>query len=188
MEEKEIIIIGGSAGSINVLLKILPLLVNGTCLPIILVIHRKAAEENILETLLQFKTTIKVLEVEDKMPIAANQIYLAPANYHLLIEKNKTFTLDASEKVNFSRPNIDVCMESLIEVYRDKIIGIVLTGANNDGAAGMKAIHDAGGFTVIQSPETCLFPIMPQHVAKLMKPDLILTPEAIAKFIMNAKN
>lgn len=188
MENKEVIIIGGSAGSINVLLKILPLLVTDIAVPLILVVHRKSSDGTLLETLLQLKTNIKVFEVEDKMPIQSNCIYLAPANYHLLIEKEKTFTLDYSEKVNFSRPNIDVCMESVVNVYGNKVIGILLTGANNDGATGMKMINDAGGYTIIQSPDSCLFPLMPLHAEKLSEPDLKLSPEEIAEFITNLKN
>lgn len=188
MENKEIIIIGGSAGSVNVLLNMLPLVTTETCLPIILLIHRKTSEENALAGLLQLKTNIKIIEVEDKMPIASNRIYLAPANYHLLIETDKVFTLDYSEKINYSRPNIDVCMESLVEVYGGKIIGILLTGSNNDGAMGMKMIHDAGGYTIIQSPDSCLFPTMPLDAEKLSAPDKKLTPEQIAEFITNLKN
>lgn len=188
MDKKEVIVVGGSAGSINVMLKILPLLAKDSCLPVILVIHRKATDGNTLETILQLKSRIKVREVEDKMPITANTIFLAPANYHLLAEKDKTFMLDYSEKINFSRPNIDICMESLVDVYGEKVIGILLTGANDDGAIGMKKIKDAGGYTIIQSPDSCLFPMMPEHAEKLFKPDLKLKPEEIAGFIMNLKN
>lgn len=188
MANKEVIIIGGSAGSINVVLKILPLLKNEIKLPLILVLHRKAGEENILESLLQFKSKLKVTEVMDKMPVENNVVYLAPANYHLLIEKEKIFMLDDSEKVNYSRPNIDVTMESAIEVYHEKVIGILLTGANNDGAAGLKKIKEAGGITIIQSPETCLFPNMPQYAAELCKPNFSMTPEEIAQYIINLKN
>ena len=183
MEDKEIIVIGGSAGSINVLLKLLPLIEKDRCLPIIIIIHRKPTDENVLSTLLQFKTKITIKEIEDKMPIEINTIYLAPANYHVLLEKDKSFTLDDSEKVNYSRPNIDVCMHSVTQIYGNKTIGILLTGANDDGAIGLKMIHDMGGYTIIQKPETCLFSIMPQHAEKLSKPDLKLTPEGIAEFL-----
>lgn len=183
MENKEIIVIGGSAGSINVLLKILPLIRRERSLPIIIIIHRKPTDENVLATLLQFKTKITIREIEDKMPIESNTIYLAPANYHVLIEKDRSFMLDDSEKINYSRPNIDVCMHSVTQLFGSKTVGILLTGANDDGAAGLKMIHDAGGYTIIQKPETCLFPLMPQHAEKLSKPDLRLTPEEIAEFL-----
>lgn len=188
MENKEIIIVGGSAGSINVILKILPALNQDLCLPVIIVLHRKPSDENVLETLLQLKCKIKVKEVEDKMPIEKHHIYLAPANYHLLIERDHTFTLDDSEKVNYSRPNIDVTMDSLVQIYGNKIIGVLLTGANDDGAIGMKLIHDAGGYTIIQKPDTCLFPIMPKEAQKLAEPNQQLSPEEIAEFVMNIKN
>ncbi len=188
MESKDIIVIGGSAGSVNVLLKILPLVEREHSIPILLVIHRKTSEGNMLESILQLKSKIQVTEIEDKMPIKNDTIYVAPANYHVLIENNHEFTLDYSEKVNFSRPNIDVCMNSLVDVYGGKIIGILLSGANEDGAAGLKRISDSGGFTIIQDPESCKFPIMPEAAEKLLKPDLKLTPEQIAEFITNLKN
>ena len=188
MESKKIIIIAGSSGSVNVLLKMLPLVEREHSVPILVVLHRKASDGNMLETILQLKSKIKVTEIEDKMPIKNDTIYVAPANYHVLIENNHEFTLDYSEKVNFSRPNIDVCMNSLVDVYGSKIIGILLSGANEDGAEGLKRISESGGFTIIQSPKSCKFPIMPEAAEKLLKPNLKLTPEQIAEFITNLKN
>lgn len=156
--------------------------------PVVIVVHRKAGEENLLEDILQFKCQLKVKEIEDKMPIKKNQVYLAPANYHLFIEKENYFALDDSEKVNYSRPNIDVTMESIVETYQGKVIGILLTGANNDGSLGMKMIHEAGGFTIIQSPESCDYPAMPSFASEVCQPDLSLDPEGIGSYLKQLKN
>ncbi len=185
MENKEAIIIGGSAGSIDSLMEILSALSKDACLPLIVILHRKSAIENRLEDLLQLKTNFEVIEVEDKMQIENNKIYLAPANYHLLIESNRTFSLDYSEKVNYSRPNIDVSMKSAAEVFRGKTVGILLSGANCDGTEGLRAIKDAGGIAIIQSPETCLFPEMTIHAEQQFETDHKLSPDKIAEYISN---
>ena len=184
MEKKEMIIIGGSAGSIEVLFQILPLLPKNFPLPVMVVVHRKLVEQNLLEGVLQSKCIIKVTEAVDKMPIQKSTVFLAPAGYHLLIEKDFSFALDSSEKVKYSRPNIDVSMHSVAQVYKNKAIGVLLTGANEDGSYGMKKIHDAGGSTIVQSPETALIPVMPEGALKLFKPDKIARPDEIAKLLM----
>jgi two-component system chemotaxis response regulator CheB len=184
MEKKEIIVIGGSAGSFDVLMNIIPLLPEVFPLPIVIIVHRKTSEESILTALFQRQCKMKVTEADEKMKIEKGIIYIAPAGYHLLVEKDHTFSLDYSEKVNNSRPNIDVTIESIVDVYRDKVIGILLSGANNDGAKGMELLKDSGGFVVIQSPETALFPKMPKAAEKIMKPDTVLSPGEIASFLI----
>lgn len=185
MEKKEIIIFGGSAGSIDVLMRILPFIPKDFPLPIVVVVHRKLTVENLLEGLFQSRCDINIVEVEDKMPMKAGFVYLAPAGYHLLIEKDHTFSLDYSEKVNYSRPNIDVAMQSIVDVFHEKVIGILLTGANDDGAKGMKYIKDAGGLTITQSAESSSMHTMPEAAENIMKPDQILSPEEILKFIIS---
>lgn len=185
MEKKEIIAIGGSAGSIDVLMRILPLLPDNFPLPIIVILHRKLTEKNLMESIFQSRCKIPVTEVEDKMPIEKGKVYLAPAGYHLLVEKDHTLSLDFSEKVNFSRPSIDVTLESIVDVYQGKVLGILLTGANDDGAKGMKLIKDAGGLVVIQTLETSMMVEMPEAAESLLKPDGILSPEEIAEFLIN---
>ncbi|MDO9001250.1 MAG: chemotaxis protein CheB [Bacteroidota bacterium] len=185
MEEKEVIIIGGSAGSIDVMMQILPNLPEEFPVPIILVLHRRPSIGNLSEIIFQNRCKIPVLEVEDKMPIMKNTVYLAPGGYHLLVEKNHSFSLDFSEKVNHSRPSIDVTFESVVDIYNDKVIGILLTGANTDGARGLKLIKDSGGYTIIQSPETSMMPMMPEAAESIMKPDQILNPLEISDFLIN---
>lgn len=185
MEKKDIIVIGGSAGSIEVMLAILPGIPENFPIPIVVVLHRKNNNENITESIFQSRCKIPVIEAEDKMQIKSGVVYLAPCGYHLLIERNGTFSLDSSEKVNYSRPSIDVTMESILDIYKNKIIGILLTGANDDGAKGMQLIKNGGGMTIIQSPESAMMPIMPMAAENLIKPDKILNPLEISEFLAN---
>lgn len=184
MEKKELVIIGGSAGSIEVLLKIIPHLPANYALPILIVVHRKLVEGNLLEGVFKSKCTIDVIEAEDKMPLLPSKVYLAPAGYHLLIEKEHTIALDSSEKVKYSRPNIDVSMFSVARVFKNKVVAVLLSGANEDGSLGMKKIHDEGGITIVQTPDTALIPVMPEGVLKLFKPDHVCDPEDIATLLM----
>ena len=183
MGKKEIIVIGGSAGSIDVLLKVLPTLPVNFPLPIIVVVHRKDSRDELLEGLLKSRSKMAVKGAEDKMKLNNSTIYIAPAGYHLLIEQDHSFSLDISEKINYSRPNIDVTFASVVDVYKGKIIGILLTGANDDGARGMKLIKDAGGYTVIQSLESSMIDIMPEAAETLSKPDKFLSPSEISEFL-----
>ncbi|GAB2560371.1 chemotaxis protein CheB [Spirosoma aerophilum] len=159
----EAIVIGGSTGSIEVLLSLLPALPGPLPFALIIVLHRKNTSDSTLANLLSTKTDSPFQEVDDKDPIRAGTIYLAPADYHLLIEQDKSFSLDDSEKVNYSRPSIDVTFESAADVYGSALIGILLSGANADGTLGLKAIQKAGGLLVAQQPETALVGFMPQQ-------------------------
>ena len=185
MEKKDIIIIGGSAGSIEVMMRILPLIPANFPIPVILVLHRKSSTENITASVFQSKSEITIIEAEDKMKIESGYIYLAPSGYHLLFEKDKSFSMDFSEKVNYSRPSIDVSMESIVDVYKNKIIGILLTGANSDGAKGLRHIKEAGGLTIIQSIDSSIMAEMPLAALKLFEPNKMLNPEEIALFLIN---
>jgi len=188
MGQKEIIVIGGSAGSINELMNVFLKLLTNFPLPIVIVVHRKISEENILTSLLQSRTLSQVMEVEDKMQINKGIIYIAPAGYHLLVEKEHSFSLDSSEKINFSRPNIDVTMQSIIAVYQNKVIGILLSGGNNDGLRGMQSIKEAGGMTIIQSSESSEMPIMPLAAEILSKANKLLSPAGINEFLMTVSS
>jgi two-component system, chemotaxis family, protein-glutamate methylesterase/glutaminase len=181
MEKKSIIVIGGSAGSINILMKILPEFSADFPVPIIVVVHRKQNNENVLEKLLQQKCKLSVLEIEDKMFIESNTIYIAPAEYHLLIEKDFSFSLDSSEKILNSKPSIDITMESVVDVYKNNVTGVLLSGANEDGAMGMKLIHEAGGLTITQSLNSALIKTMPKAAKNLTQIDYVLSPENIIK-------
>jgi two-component system chemotaxis response regulator CheB len=179
----KLLIIGGSAGSLEVLMKILPGLSTIPSFAIVLVLHRKSTEDATLEELIAIKTNIPVKEVEDKTPILPGYLYVAPSDYHLLFEKNDVLSLDISEKVNYSRPSIDVSFESAAEVYGESLVGLLLSGANSDGTEGLLAIKNAGGTTVVQNPESAQMPTMPQNAITYTAPDYILDVEHILKFI-----
>lgn len=168
------ILIGGSAGSIEVIVNLLPYIPEKFPYPVVIILHRKSTVEYHLEDVLGRKCKLKVLEIEDKMPLESNKIYLAPGDYHLMVDSSGAFCLDYSEKVNFSRPSIDVSFDSFSKVYGDECVGILLSGANSDGAMGLKRIRNEGGVTIVQSPESAKVPAMPLAAISLFQPDLQL--------------
>lgn len=186
----KVLIIGGSAGSLEVLMKLLPNLSSIPSFAIVFVLHRKNAKDATLEELIAIKTNISVKEVEDKTSFLPGYIYIAPPDYHLLFEKNNILSLDTSEKVNYSRPSIDVSFESAAEVYGSSLIAILLSGANADGTNGLLAVKKAGGTTIIQNPDTAQMPFMPQNAITYVSPDYILDVDEMLHFItsINLKN
>ena len=177
------LIIGGSAGSLEVLLKVLPRLDPLLSFPIVIVIHRKPDADSLLPDLLSSRTTLKVKEVDEKEPIQAGTIYIAPSDYHLLVEQDYTFSLDYSEKINFSRPAIDVTFQTAAEVYKEGLVCILLSGSNSDGVEGLKSAKIWGGKAVVQDPESAQVPYMPSQAIKHVKIDRILPIESMAEFI-----
>lgn len=158
-----LVAIGGSAGSLEVILQIVVALPVTSGASFIIVVHRKNDGDSILQNLIAGRTTMPVSEVEDKEPLLPNAVYLAPPDYHLLLENETSFSLDSSEKVHFSRPSIDVTFQSAAEVFGVASIGILLSGANADGAAGLENIKKAGGLTIVQDPASAEMPFMPQQ-------------------------
>lgn len=179
----KVVIIGGSAGSLEVLMKILPRLDHIKDFSLVIVMHRKGSEDTILEELIASKTNIPVMEVEDKVALLPGYIYIAPSDYHLLFEKNNLLSLDTSEKINYSRPSIDVSFESAAEAYGSSLVGILLSGANADGTEGLRIIKNAGGIIAVQDPETAEMPFMPNNALLNSDPDYILDIEKILKFL-----
>lgn len=184
----KVVIIGGSAGSLNVLMQILPHLTVIKSFAIVIVVHRKSTDEQTFEELIALKSIIKVKRVEDKTPLLAGFIFVAPSNYHLLFEKNNTLSLDTSEKVNYSRPSIDVSFESAAEVYKSQLIGILLSGSNSDGTQGLKAIQNEGGTIIIQDPESADMAFMPYNAIQNTTPDFVLNIKEILNFILSIDN
>jgi len=178
-----LLVIGGSAGSLEVLLTFLPKLRADVGFAIILVLHRKQYNESTLIELISSKTKLNAKEADDKDKILPGWIYVAPADYHLLIEKDQTLSLDYSEKVNFSRPCIDVSFKTASETYRDSLIGILLSGANADGAEGLQYIKQNGGTTAVQDPRCAEVSYMPEKAIEKCKPDFILNTNDLADFI-----
>ena len=189
MEESKIrksdrlLIIGGSAGSLEVLLDILPKLNPVSSFIIVIVLHRKSGEDNMLEDLISFKSKIPFKETEDKVELEPGYLYVAPSDYHLLIENTGHISLDTSEKINYSRPSIDVAFESAAEVYGKNLTGVLLSGANADGTAGLEAIKKKGGTTIVQQPDTAEVAFMPLNAILNSPPDLILSTSAILEYI-----
>jgi two-component system chemotaxis response regulator CheB len=129
------------------------------------------------------KCALTVCEAQDKEPVAPGTIYFAPANYHLLIDEGPQLALSVDELVHHSRPSIDVLFESAAEIYRERLLGVILTGANEDGAAGLAAVHDAGGVTVIQEPQSAQASLMVMSALRRRSPDLVLPLGEIAQLL-----
>lgn len=179
------VVIGGSAGSLKVLLQILPQLDPHLLFPIIIVVHRQNGHHSTLEQLLDERSKLTVKEAEDKETLLNGTVYLAPPDYHLLVEKDHSLSLDGSEKIRWSRPSIDVTFQSVAEVFGTKALGILLSGANDDGASGLKEIQLAGGTTIIQEPLNAEIPAMPIAALNLLQPDFLLPDHALAATINN---
>lgn len=182
-KDTELIIIGGSAGSLQVIIEMVKNLDDTLNIPVLLVVHRKAHATNILQTLLQQFTSLPVIEVEDKTELKDGSIYIVPADYHLLFENKKNMSLDSSEKMNYSRPSIDVTFKSAAEIYGEKLIGILLSGANADGVEGLAYIKKNNGLVWIQDPETAEVDYMPRHAVEEINYDLIIKPSNLANLI-----
>jgi two-component system, chemotaxis family, protein-glutamate methylesterase/glutaminase len=175
------IFIGTSAGGVmalNTLFKMLPAHFK---VPIIAVLH--LGDNELIPTAFHSPVGVKVIEAEEKETIQSQHIYFAPAGYHLLVENDYSFSLSTEEKVQYARPSLDVSMESLAEVYGKSLLGIVLTGANEDGAFGLLAIKKAGGLTVAQSPDEAEYKTMPMSAIKKADPHHVLHLKEIGELI-----
>jgi two-component system chemotaxis response regulator CheB len=182
----KLLIIGGSAGSLDVLIQLLPFLRTDLDLSIVIIQHRKPGE-SLLPDLLAGKTSWPLKEVEDKDPIENQTIYIAPSDYHLLIEKDKTFSLDFSEKLHHSRPAIDISFETAADAYGASLVGVLLSGANADGAEGLKKIKESGGLTIVQDPAEASIAYMPEQALNLFHPDYVVGTEEMVS-ILNKLN
>lgn len=169
----DVLLIGGSAGSVEAVLELLPLLPNNRQFAVLLVLHRRSGE-SLLPDLLRHRTAWMVKEADEKETIEAGTIYLAPADYHLLIEKDRSFSLDYSEKVNYSRPSIDVTFETAAEAYGAKAMALLLSGANHDGTAGLIRLKEAGGYVMVQDPLEAQVSYMPQQAIEQVRVDAII--------------
>ena len=174
------IVIGTSYGGLEALKLILPKLGKDFPLPVIVVLHIGDHNNSVFIDFLNNECQLLVKEVEFHDKVLPGHIYFAPPNYHLLIEDDYSFTFSADLKLNFSRPSIDVLFESAALVYMDSLIGVVLTGANSDGANGLRIIKEYGGVTIVQNPCSAVSPVMPRAALKAAKPDFRLKLELIA--------
>lgn len=155
-------VIGCSAGGIRALQDFLSRIKPGVNVSFIIVIHRLKNVKSELADLFQVNSKIPVNEVWDKMQIKPGEAYLAPANYHLLVEREGVLSLSSDEEIFFSRPSIDVTLYSLAEAYAEKAIGVILTGANEDGARGVRHLENLGGTVIVQNPKDAEISVMPE--------------------------
>ncbi len=184
----EAVVIGSSAGGLNALKTIFKCLDRSFRIPFIIVQHISPDSENYLIQILNDLNRLTVKEADEKETPCRGMAYLAPPNYHLLVEPDRSFTLTVDERVNYARPSIDVLFETAAEAYRDALIGIVLTGANNDGSRGLKKIKEFGGVTIVQDPDNAEVDSMPRAAIRTAQVDHILTLEEIAAFLNELEN
>jgi two-component system chemotaxis response regulator CheB len=179
------IVIGASAGGLYVMIRILQLLPVSFNKPVIVVQHRSRDERSLLEEVLQQKCEVKIKQADEKELIQPGTVYFAPPDYHLLIENDRSFSLSFDAPVNYSRPSIDVLFETAADVYKESLVAIILTGANKDGANGIKKIASLGGTTIAQAPETADYPEMPKAAISTGYVQHVLDPEAIGQFLLD---
>jgi two-component system chemotaxis response regulator CheB len=184
----EAIVIGGSWGGMNAAVEILKCLPADFPLPVILVLHRMRGVNSELPALIRKKTYMQVKEADEKEMMRQSTVYVAPADYHLLIERDKTFSLDVSEAILFSRPSIDVTFECASQVFGERLVGIVLSGASKDGSQGLYAIAKAGGVTIVQDPSQAEADTMPQSAREVVKQARVLKLQEIASFLLSLRN
>jgi two-component system, chemotaxis family, protein-glutamate methylesterase/glutaminase len=177
------VVIGGSAGSFQGIVKILSQLPKSFPLPIILCLHRLKHVRNGFVEALSLKSVAAVTEPYDKESIKKGGVYLAPSNYHLSVELGNHFALSTEEMINNSRPAIDITLGTAAYVYREKLVGILLSGANRDGGLGMKYIKEKGGVTIVQEPTECMIDTMPKAALSLTKIDHIMRIDQIVDFL-----
>ncbi len=178
------IVIGTSAGGMVALITLLAPLPEGFSIPIIIVQHVHPTQDDFMIENLNSKCSLTVKEANGCELIHPNHVYLAPPNYHLLIERDKTFSLSVDEKVNYSRPSINVLFESAVDAYTSGLVGIILTGANEDGAMGLKLIKENRGLAIVQDPDTAEYPFMPRAAIDMVKVDHILPLEGITDLLI----
>lgn len=178
----EIVVIGASYGGLAALQMLLPELSPEFPLPVVVVQHRKKDGDDGLCEYLKKRSRLPLIEPDDKERVEPGQVYLAPRDYHLLVEKS-IFALSTESPVAFARPSIDVLFESAADVYRDRCIGVILTGANRDGASGLAKIKSFGGLTVVQDPRSAESRVMPEAAIAAAPVDRILPLAEIAHFL-----
>jgi two-component system chemotaxis response regulator CheB len=181
--EYDIIVIGTSWGGLHAVSTLLTHLDDGVHQPIVVVQHRSVdSEEGALAHLLSDHTRRVVTDPDDKTELEPDHVYLGPPDYHVLVEKGR-LALSTDEPVRFARPSIDVLFESAADAYGDRAIGIVLTGANDDGARGLARIKELGGVAIVQDPGTSERRTMPDAAIAAAHADAILPLEEIPKFV-----
>jgi two-component system chemotaxis response regulator CheB len=178
----DIVVVGTSWGGLAALRDLVSCLPADLRIPVVLIQHRHKLSDGALSALLQDRTKLRVCEIEDKAPLEGGSVYVAPPDYHVLIER-EYFTLSVEEPIRYSRPSIDLTFSSAADVFGAKTIGAVLTGANADGAEGLRRIAERGGMALVQEPATAESPAMPAAALKAVPSARVLTIGAIGALI-----
>ncbi|HEX5126014.1 MAG TPA: chemotaxis protein CheB [Rhodocyclaceae bacterium] len=181
------IVVGASAGGVAALSEILTNLPVSFAIPVIVVLHVPSDRPSHLPDIFRHRVGMRVSEAQDKEPISSSTLYFAPAGYHLSIENDRSFSLSGEAPVSYSRPSIDVLMTSAADAYGANLAGILLTGANFDGAAGLAIIKEHGGLTIVQDPDQAEMSTMPAAAIAMQRPDLILPLEDIHALLAQMK-
>ena len=181
------VVIGGSAGALEILNFILGELPSDYFAPIMVCQHLHVSDNGHFARHLGANLAVRVVEAWDKTAIQKGCVYTAPANYHLLVERDDTLALTVDEKVRFSRPSIDVLFESAAYVYADALIAVLLSGASTDGTDGMRTIQQYGGVTIAQSAQTAIHSLMPKAAADAGAASLVLSPKKIAEYLLSCE-
>lgn len=167
--------IGASAGGVEALCRLLPALPASTRAVVFVVLHLPRERPSLLASIFQAKCVLPVLEAQDKEPVTPGTVYVAAPDYHLLLDEGPRIALSTDEPVNFSRPAIDVLFESAADIYRDRLLAVVLTGGNHDGAAGLAAVQRCGGIAVVQQPESAQVALMPAAALQRNPTSLVMS-------------
>jgi two-component system, chemotaxis family, protein-glutamate methylesterase/glutaminase len=177
------VVIGASAGGVEALAVLLPALPAAFRPALFIVLHLPRERPSLLVEIFARRCARPVREADDKEPVEPGTVYFAPPNYHMLVEKDRRIALSGDEPVHFSRPSIDVLFESAADVYGERLLGIILTGGNEDGAAGLHAIHQAGGVTAVQQPGNAKVPLMVVSALQRGPVDFVLSLPEIAQLL-----
>jgi two-component system, chemotaxis family, protein-glutamate methylesterase/glutaminase len=178
-----LVVVGGSAGAVEILQRLTSKLTTSFSPAMVVVLHMPPDSRGVLHELLAAPSRPRMKVAEDKEPVVPGTVYFATAGYHLLVEGDGTFALSLDDLVHFSRPSIDVLFETAAEAYGDRVLGVILSGANADGAEGLRAIVDTGGAAVIQAPATADVPTMPEAALKACRESYVADPAAIAQLL-----
>lgn len=180
----EAVVVGASAGGVEALLSIFASLPAAYRLPILVVLHMPDDRLSQLAQVFQQRLALRVKEVDDKESLQGGTLYFAAPGYHLLVEQDRSLSLSREAPLHYSRPSIDILFDSAAEVYGAALAGILLTGANHDGAAGLATIQRQGGLTLVQDPDEAQVPTMPQAALALLRPDFILRLQDIRALLV----
>ena len=180
----DVVVVGVSAGGVDLLMKILPELPAGFPVPIVVCLHAAAGTTTDLAVMLDSRAAVQVREAQDKDPLEPGTVYLAPGGYHLLLERDRTCSLSLEPPVRYARPSIDVLFDSAAHAFRERVLAVVLSGANDDGAQGARRIKAAGGLVIVQDPATAQVPDMPRATLAAVTVDHKVTPDRLAKLLV----